>query len=106
MTLAIFFLREGFSIFEKNDFEIFENFKNSSKFSFLEDVFEDLDDLDCQKSVPNSKKFIFGGRVRESGRFWARKNSKNCPKFSNFHFWRTCSKILQKTGKLDSGSRV
>ena len=72
----------------------------------MEDVFEDLDDLDCQKSFPNSKKSIFGGRVRESGRFWARKNSKNNPKIVKIHFWKTCSRILQKTGKLDSGSRV
>ena len=72
----------------------------------MEDVFEDLDDLHCQKSFPNSKKSIFGGRVRESGRFWARKISKNNPKIVKIHFWKTCSRILQKTGKLDSGSRV
>ena len=43
---------------------------------FLEDVFEDFEVLHSQKKVPNGKNFSFGGRVRESGRFRTRKDSK------------------------------
>ena len=70
---------------------------------FLEDVFEDFEVLDFQKKVPNGNNFIFGGRVRESGRFWARKNSKNGPNFFKFSFLEDVFEDSSKNGKIGFG---